>query len=263
MSSPAAIADPCTRAAVLRANRCRWRAAETGGATLVGIALAGFVLMVGVVAVDVAALAGVRATAQTAADMAALAALAPAVEPPPGREPEHQRHPEPGSPTSRPDRRTTPTATAQAEGADAFGASAWADGADASRAPVSWASAWVQGREAARGVAQAEGHASPGTGLGSGRSAARAAARSEDWSASQGAVPGRGLAASGTGGQAGDGHASRAAEIAMANGAELVTCDCSAVQAVVQVRRRVRLAPGGLTVSVTARARAVLGRPPP
>jgi hypothetical protein len=216
------IAAPRTPAAVARANRCRRLEAETGGATLVGIALAGFVLMVGVVAVDVAALAGVRATAQTAADMAALAALAPAVEPPPGSEPEHERQPEPGSPTSWPDRGTTPTATAQAEGSIP----------------------------------------SPGSGRGSGW-AFRAAARSEGWSASQGAAPGRGLAASGTGEQTRGGRASRAAEIAMANGAELVACDCSAVQAVVLVRRRVRLVPGGLTVSVTARARAVLGRPPP
>jgi hypothetical protein len=264
VSSPVFIAAPCKRVAVARANRGGWLAAETGGATLVGIALAGFVLMVGVVAVDVAALAGVRAAAQTAADMAALAALAPAVEPPPGREREHQRQPEPGSPTSRPDRRTTPTATAQSEGADAFRASAWAEGADAARAHASRASAWVQGREAARVAAQTEGPvASLGTGLGSGWSASRAAARSEGWwSASREATPGRGLDTSGTGDQARDGHASRAADIAMANGAELVACDCSAVQAVVRVRRLVRLVPGGLTVSVTARARAVLGRPP-
>jgi UDP-N-acetylmuramyl tripeptide synthase len=55
----------------------------------------------------------------------------------------------------------------------------------------------------------------------------------------------------------------RAAAQTAANGAELVRCDCTAVQAVVRVTRRVRLVPGGLTVLVTARARAVLGRPPP
>jgi len=43
----------------------------------VGLGLAGFVLMAGIVAVDVGALAGARAAAQTAADMAALAALTP------------------------------------------------------------------------------------------------------------------------------------------------------------------------------------------
>jgi hypothetical protein len=52
-------------------------AGEKGGATLVGLALAGFVLMAGLVAVDVGALAGARAAAQTAADLAALAALSP------------------------------------------------------------------------------------------------------------------------------------------------------------------------------------------
>ncbi|HWD44507.1 MAG TPA: hypothetical protein VHM23_12510, partial [Actinomycetota bacterium] len=53
------------------------REGEEGGATLVGLALTGFVLLAGVAAVDVGALAGARAAAQTAADMAALAALAP------------------------------------------------------------------------------------------------------------------------------------------------------------------------------------------
>ena len=51
--------------------------AERGGATLVGLGLTGLILMVGIVAVDVGALAGARAAAQTAADMAALAALTP------------------------------------------------------------------------------------------------------------------------------------------------------------------------------------------
>jgi secretion/DNA translocation related TadE-like protein len=50
---------------------------ERGGATLVGLALAGVVLLTGVVAVDVGALAAARAAAQTAADLAALAALTP------------------------------------------------------------------------------------------------------------------------------------------------------------------------------------------
>jgi hypothetical protein len=115
-------------------------AGEDGGATLVGLALASFVLLAGLVAVDVGALAGARAAAQTAADLAALAALTPqlgqAAEPGPG---------------------------------------------------PSW------------GEAQAAG-------------------------------------------------------IAAANGAELVACDCSAVQAVVKVRRRLRLVPGGVTVAVTASA---------
>jgi hypothetical protein len=123
---------------------------ERGGATLVGLALAGLVLMVGVVGVDVGALAGARAAAQTAADMAALAALTPQV----GEE----------------------------------GRVAWS---------------------------------------------------AEDW------------------GEA------RAAELAGANGAELVRCDCSSVQAVVTVRRWLRLVPGGVRVSVGASSRAMLGRPPP
>jgi hypothetical protein len=58
-------------------------------------------------------------------------------------------------------------------------------------------------------------------------------------------------------------RAARAAGIAAANGAELVGCACSAVQAVVRVRRRLRLVPGGLIVSVTATARAVLALVPP
>jgi secretion/DNA translocation related TadE-like protein len=120
---------------------------ERGGATLVGLALAGFILVVGVVAVDVGALAGARAGAQTAADLAALAALSP-----------------------QPSSTVTPA---------------------------------------------------------------------ERW------------------GEA------RAAEIAAANGAELVACECSAVQAVVSVRRQVRLAPGGLNLVLTARARAVLAAPSP
>jgi hypothetical protein len=121
-------------------------AGERGGVTLVGLALAGFVLMAGLVAVDVGALAGARAAAQTAADLAALAALSPQT----------------------------------------------------------------------------------GTVAGSGRS----------W------------------GEA------RAAGIAAANGAELVACDCSGVEAVVRVRRRLRLVPGGLSVSVGASARAVFAQPP-
>jgi hypothetical protein len=115
---------------------------EVGGATLVGVALAGLVLVVGVVAVDVAALVGTRAAVQTAADLAALAVLTPS--------------------------------------GDSVGA------------------------------------------------------------------------------PAGGGEA-RAAEIAAANGAQLVACDCSAAQAIVAVRRRVRLLPGAVTVTLTARARAVLG----
>jgi hypothetical protein len=55
----------------------------------------------------------------------------------------------------------------------------------------------------------------------------------------------------------------RAAEIATANGAELVACTCSTVEAIVTVRRRVALAPGVVTVSLTARARAVLAAPRP
>jgi hypothetical protein len=50
---------------------------ERGGATLLGFAMAGVVLMAGIVSIDVGALAGARAAAQTAADMAALAALTP------------------------------------------------------------------------------------------------------------------------------------------------------------------------------------------
>jgi hypothetical protein len=59
----------------------------------------------------------------------------------------------------------------------------------------------------------------------------------------------------------GGSEASRAAAIAAANGAELVACDCSAVEAVVTVRRRVALAPTGRSVWVTARARAVTRLP--
>jgi drug/metabolite transporter (DMT)-like permease len=121
-------------------------AGEKGGATLVGLALAGFVLMAGLVAVDVGALVGARAAAQTAADLAALAALSP----------------------------QTGTVAGSAQ---------------------SWGEA-------------------------------------------------------------------RAAGIAAANGAELVACACSGVEAVVRVRRRLRLVPGGLSVSVGASARAVLAKPP-
>jgi secretion/DNA translocation related TadE-like protein len=110
------------------------RLGERGGASLVALALAAFLLLAGLLAVDVGALAAARAGAQNAADMAALAALTPGG----------------GSPSAR------------------------------------------------------------------------------------------------------------AAAIAVANGAELAGCDCSAVQAVVTVRRRVVLAPTGLPVWVTARARAVL-----
>ena len=174
MSPRAAMEAPSKRGVAVRANLLEGPA-ERGGATLVGLALAGIVLMAGVVAVDIGALAGSRAAAQTAADMAALAALAPEVAHPPQSEPAHEQPPERGS------------ATDKGESLDIFQAA----------------------------------H------------------------------------------QARDGRASRAAEIAMANGSELVRCDCSAVQAVVSVRRRVRFVPGGLTVLVTARARAVLGRPPP
>ena len=61
----------------------------------------------------------------------------------------------------------------------------------------------------------------------------------------------------------GDPGASNAAAVASANGAGLVVCDCSAAEAVVTVRRRVRLVPTGLSVWVTARARAVLAAPAP
>jgi uncharacterized membrane protein len=138
-------------------------AGEAGGATLIGLALAAFALLAGILAVDVGALAASRAAAQTAADMAALAALTPQA----------------GSDTET--GRSSDTETGRSSG------------------PV------LEG--------------------------------------------GRGQ--------------SRAAEIATANGAELVACACSTVEAIVTVRRRVALAPGVVTVSLTARARAVLAAPPP
>ena len=124
---------------------------EQGGTTLIGLALAGFVLLAGLAAVDIGALAASRAALQTAADMAALAALTPEV-------------------------RATP--------------------------------------------------------LQSGTAGARAG-----------------------------GPEVRAAELAAANEAELVACECSAVEAVVTVRRRQALVPDGLVVTLTAKARAVLGQP--
>jgi uncharacterized membrane protein len=117
-----------------RPSGAGWRA-EEGAATLVALGLVGFVLLAGMLAVDVGALAAGRAAAQTAADMAALAALTPR------------------------------------------------------------------------------------------------------------------------------GGSVEAAGIAAANGGELASCGCSAVQAVVAVRRRVPLVPTGLSVRVTARAKAVLGAP--
>jgi hypothetical protein len=146
---------------------------EEGGATLVGLALTGLVLLTGVAAVDVGVLAGARAAAQTAADMAALAALTPQ---------------------------------------------------DGSAAVAAQPRARIQGS-----VAPAAPH---GT-----------------------------IVRDSAGALAETGRAERAAEIAAANGAELVSCDCSPVRAVVSVRRRQRLLPGGLTVVLTARARAVLGQP--
>jgi Putative Flp pilus-assembly TadE/G-like len=58
---------------------------ERGTATLVGLALSGFVLLAGLLAADVGAVAGARAAAQTAADLAALAALTPGAGPPAAR----------------------------------------------------------------------------------------------------------------------------------------------------------------------------------
>jgi hypothetical protein len=52
--------------------------------------------------------------------------------------------------------------------------------------------------------------------------------------------------------------AARAGAVAAANGAELVACACGPTEAVVTVRSRVRLLPGGMVLSMTARARAVL-----
>jgi Flp pilus assembly protein TadG len=157
-------------------------AGEEGGATLVGLALTGLVLLAGVAAVDIGALAAARAAAQTAADMAALAALTP--------QDGSAATPQDGSAAAAPQRR------AQAQG---------------SVAPAAQRGATARGS---------------------------AGAHAENW------------------------REERAAEIAAANGAELVDCDCSAVRAVVGVRRRQRLVPGGLTVVLTARARAVLGQPP-
>ena len=122
------------RQAVTPARMPASRQGERGGASLVALALAAFLLLAGLLAVDVGALAAARAAAQNAADLAALAALTPGDGPP----------------------------------------------------------------------------------------------------------------------------SARATTIAAANGAELADCDCSAMQAVVTVRRRVVLAPTGLSVRVTARARAVL-----
>ena len=50
----------------------------------------------------------------------------------------------------------------------------------------------------------------------------------------------------------------RAGEIAAANGARMTRCSCEPMEAVVSVRRRVRLAPFGRVVEVRADARAIL-----
>jgi uncharacterized membrane protein len=68
--------------AVTGESPSRPRPGEQGGATLIGLALAGFVLLAGLAAVDIGALAASRAALQTAADMAALAALTPEVPAP-------------------------------------------------------------------------------------------------------------------------------------------------------------------------------------
>ena len=75
-----------------RRHECgdRWRASrplaegtppdgwhEAGGVTLIALSLAGLVVLAGILSVDVGALAAGRAAAQTAADLAALAALTP------------------------------------------------------------------------------------------------------------------------------------------------------------------------------------------
>src|SRR5436309_131507 len=49
--------------------------------------------------------------------------------------------------------------------------------------------------------------------------------------------------------------AARAGAVAAANGAELVACACGPTEAVVTVRSRVRLLPGEMVLSMTARAR--------
>jgi secretion/DNA translocation related TadE-like protein len=57
----------------------------------------------------------------------------------------------------------------------------------------------------------------------------------------------------------GDGLAlARAGEIAAANGARVTRCTCGPAEAVVSVRRRVRLAPFNRVVEVRADARAIL-----
>jgi len=70
-------ATPARAGSAPASSRERLTAAEDGGATLVALALAGVILMVGVVAVDLGALVSARAAVQTAADMAALAAITP------------------------------------------------------------------------------------------------------------------------------------------------------------------------------------------
>ena len=54
------------------------RERERGSATLIGLALAVVVLLAGLLTIDLSVLAGARARMQTAADLAALAALTPA-----------------------------------------------------------------------------------------------------------------------------------------------------------------------------------------
>jgi secretion/DNA translocation related TadE-like protein len=60
-----------------RSEACPHRHRQAGSVTLVALGLAAIVLVVGIVAVDIALLVVARARAQTAADLAALAALAP------------------------------------------------------------------------------------------------------------------------------------------------------------------------------------------
>jgi hypothetical protein len=126
---------------------------QAGSATLIALALTVFVMCGGVMALDVGLLVVARARAQTAADLAALAALTPA-----------------------------------------------GGGQDASRGSRS----------------------DPASPIGNG------------------------------------GPASRASSVAAANGAELVACACGPTEVVVTVRRRVRVLPSGMLLSMTARARAVL-----
>ena len=197
---------------------------ERGSVSLIALSLCVFIVIAALVTVDVSAVIIGRARAQTAADLAALAAVTPYPELPPRASANDAAGLAsiPGGAAS----------TATAGAATPGGAASIAGGA----LPT-----------ATGGAATLGGAAAPAAGAPATAPTATGSS-GESGRASVGLLSPNGLGS----------PAERATTVAAANGGRVITCTCGPLETTIAVAVRVPLVPLGTSVQVTGYARAVL-----